>query len=90
MALANCLGWMKYSKVNRQVNNYLLSIFPSVVFCQLSYTPRMDKQTAITLAGSQSELSRILGITRAAVNHWKTIPLLRLYQLKELRPDWFK
>jgi len=50
----------------------------------------MDKQTVITLAGSQSELARILGITRAAVNHWKTIPLLRLYQLKELRPEWFK
>jgi len=50
----------------------------------------MDKQTAITLAGSQSELARILGIKRAAVHHWKTIPLLRIYQLKELRPDWFK
>jgi len=50
----------------------------------------MDKQTAITLAGSQSELARILGITRAAVNHWKAIPKLRLYQLKELKPEWFK
>jgi len=50
----------------------------------------MDIQQAITLAGSQSELARIFGITRAAVNHWKTIPLLRLYQLKELRPEWFK
>jgi DNA-binding transcriptional regulator YdaS (Cro superfamily) len=50
----------------------------------------MDKQTAIKLAGSQSELARIFGITRAAVNHWKTIPALRLYQLKELKPEWFK
>jgi DNA-binding transcriptional regulator YdaS (Cro superfamily) len=50
----------------------------------------MDKQTAITLAGSQSGLAKILGITRAAVNHWKTIPALRIYQLKELRPEWFK
>ena len=50
----------------------------------------MDIHQAITLAGSQSELARIFGITRAAVNHWKTIPPLRLYQLKELRPDWFK
>ena len=49
----------------------------------------MDKQTATTLAGSQSELARILGITRAAVFHWKTIPKLRIYQLKELRPEWF-
>jgi len=50
----------------------------------------MDKQTAVRLAGSQSELARILGIKRAAVSHWKTIPPLRIYQLKELKPDWFK
>ncbi len=50
----------------------------------------MNIKKAITLAGSQSELARILGITRAAVNHWKTIPQLRIYQLKELRPEWFK
>jgi len=50
----------------------------------------MDIKKAITLAGSQSELARILGITRAAVFHWKAIPMLRIYQLKELRPDWFK
>jgi len=49
----------------------------------------MDKQKAITLAGSQSELARILGISRAAVNNWKTIPTGRLYQLMVLRPDWF-
>jgi hypothetical protein len=49
----------------------------------------MNIKKAITLAGSQSELARIFGITRAAVNHWKTIPLLRIYQLKELRPEWF-
>jgi DNA-binding transcriptional regulator YdaS (Cro superfamily) len=50
----------------------------------------MDKQTAVKLAGSQSELARILGIKRAAVSHWVKIPLLRIYQLKELRPQWFK
>jgi hypothetical protein len=50
----------------------------------------MDKQTVIALAGSQSELARILGITRAAVNHWQVIPPLRIYQLKELKPEWFK
>jgi len=49
----------------------------------------MDKQKAITLAGLQSELARILGITRAAVHNWKTIPIGRLYQLMVLRPDWF-
>jgi DNA-binding transcriptional regulator YdaS (Cro superfamily) len=49
----------------------------------------MDKQKAITLAGSQSELARILGITRAAVHQWKKLPNGRLYQLMVLRPNWF-
>ena len=49
----------------------------------------MDKQKAITLAGSSSELARLLGIQRSAVSHWKEIPKGRLYQLMVLRPDWF-
>jgi hypothetical protein len=49
----------------------------------------MDKQKAITLAGSKSELARILGITRGAVHQWKILPMGRLYQLMVLRPDWF-
>ena len=82
-----------YIKVNTP--QYLfLGIFPNVVFLQLikclfCYTLQMDKQKAITLAGSQSELARILGITRAAVHNWETIPTGRLYQLMVLRPDWF-
>jgi len=50
----------------------------------------MNIKKAITLAGSQSELARILGLTRAAVHQWKAIPQLRIYQLKELKPEWFK
>jgi len=57
--------------------------------CLFCYTLKMNKQKAITLAGSQSELARILGITRAAVHNWKTIPTGRLYQLMILRPHWF-
>jgi len=49
----------------------------------------MDKQKFIALAGPQSELARILGISQAAVSQWKTIPTGRLYQLMILRPDWF-
>ena len=49
----------------------------------------MDKQKAITLAGSQSELARLLGISRGAVHQWKTIPTGRLYQLMVLKPEWF-
>ena len=51
----------------------------------------MTKEDAIKLAGSQSELARILGISEPAVSQWKEqIPELRLRQLKDLRPEWFK
>jgi len=46
----------------------------------------MTKEQLIRLAGSQSELARILGITRAAVNQWPQIPEGRL---RVLRPEWF-
>jgi DNA-binding transcriptional regulator YdaS (Cro superfamily) len=50
----------------------------------------MTKEQAIKLAGSQVELARILGISKGAVCQWKEIPRLRIYQLRELRPEWFK
>ena len=82
-----------YIKLNTQ-QDFFIRTFPNVAFMQLTsclfcYTSKMDKQKAITLAGSQSELARILGITRAAVHQWKTLPNGRLYQLMVLRPDWF-
>ena len=49
----------------------------------------MDKQQAIKLAGSSSELARLLGIKRSAISHWKEIPKGRLYQLMVLKPEWF-
>jgi hypothetical protein len=50
----------------------------------------MHLQTAIKRAGSKAELARILGLTRQAVHGWRRIPPLRLYQLRELRPKWFR
>jgi predicted transcriptional regulator len=41
------------------------------------------------VAGSQSNLARLLGISRGAVNQWAQIPQGRLYQLMVLKPDWF-
>jgi hypothetical protein len=83
-----------YTKLNTQ-QCFFIRTFPNVVFMQMAiclfcYTLEMDKQKAITLAGSQSELAKILGITRAAVHNWKTIPTGRLYQLMILKPEWFK
>jgi predicted transcriptional regulator len=49
----------------------------------------MTKEQATKLAGSQSELARILGISRAAVSQWRQMPEGRVWQLKVLRPEWF-
>jgi len=49
----------------------------------------MTKEQLVQLAGSQSELARILGINRAAVSQWKKVPQARIWQLKNLRPEWF-
>ncbi len=51
----------------------------------------MDKAAAVKRAGSMSKLAVILGITRQAVSGWgRKVPGLRLYQLRERRPDWFR
>jgi hypothetical protein len=51
----------------------------------------MEKSTAIRLAGSQTKLADILGIKQPAIAQWgNDVPLMRIYQLKTLRPKWFK
>lgn len=50
----------------------------------------MKTADVIAKAGTASDLARVLGITPAAVSQWgETVPLLREYQLRELRPEWF-
>jgi predicted transcriptional regulator len=49
----------------------------------------MTKQDIIKLAGSQAELAKLLKVSRSAVCQWKTVPELRMRQLKDLRPQWF-
>jgi predicted transcriptional regulator len=53
------------------------------------YNARMTKQQLTQLAGSQSELAKLLNVSRSAVCQWKAVPELRLRQLKDLRPQWF-
>ena len=81
------------SKLNHKsttICNYFLGVFPSVAYLLIGlYNLFMTKQQLVQLAGSQSELARILKISRAAVCLWKTVPELRLRQLKDLRPEWF-
>ena len=45
---------------------------------------------AISRAGSKAKLARLLGVSRAAVPHWKKLPNGRLYQLQVMQPEWFK
>jgi DNA-binding transcriptional regulator YdaS (Cro superfamily) len=50
----------------------------------------MTKEQAIKLAGGQSYLARMLGITQAAVSQWgENVPASRIWQLKVLKPEWF-
>jgi predicted transcriptional regulator len=49
----------------------------------------MEKQQLIKLAGSQSDLAKLLGISQAAVSQWKKVPQARIWQLKLLKPEWF-
>ncbi len=52
----------------------------------------MDIETAIKRAGSISALARILGVTRQAVQQFRTtgIPSGRVADLREKRPEWFR
>ena len=51
----------------------------------------MTKEQAIKLAGSQSELAKLLNISQAAVSMWKVnVPKMRVWQLLVLKPEWFK
>ena len=50
----------------------------------------MSKNEAVKLAGGQSKLAKILGISRVAVCRWKEIPQARLWQLQLLHPEWFQ
>ena len=55
-----------------------------------AYNVGMEKSTAIKLAGNQTKLAAILGISQAAIAQWgEDVPLMRLYQLKTVRPEWF-
>jgi len=51
---------------------------------------QMTKEEAIKRAGSAQKLAQILGISHSAVSQWDEIPELRLFQLKVLKPSWFR
>lgn len=81
------------SKLNHRsspICNYFLGTNPNVAILLIRlYNFPMTKEQLVQMAGSQSELARILKISRAAVCLWKAVPELRMRQLKDLRPEWF-
>ncbi len=53
----------------------------------------MTKNELIQRLGSESAIARLFDIERQAVHQWpndQTIPLLRLLQLKNMKPHWFR
>jgi predicted transcriptional regulator len=51
----------------------------------------MTKTEAVARAGNANKLAALLGISPQAVSKWpETIPPLRLYQLREKKPRWFR
>jgi len=76
---------------NLQITQQFAKYFHCVVFLSIYlYNSLMTKEDAIKRAGSPSELARLLGCSRQAVNNWVKLPMGRLWQLMVLRPDWFK
>jgi len=51
----------------------------------------MKKQNAIDLAGSAKALADLLGINQSAISQWgDDLPDGRVWQLKCIKPEWFK
>lgn len=50
----------------------------------------MDKAKAVELAGGVTALAKLLGIKKSSVSQWVEIPQARLWQLKVIRPQWFR
>lgn len=52
---------------------------------------RLTKKALVHLAGSQEALAALLGISSAAISQWGEFPPEgRGWQLRALRPEWFR
>ena len=51
----------------------------------------MDTRAAIELAGGIRHLAEMLGLSTQAVYAWgPTVPKLRMYELRDMHPEWFE
>lgn len=54
-------------------------------------TLRVKTADLIKSAGDVKNIASVLDITTQAVYAWgNVVPLLRVYQLQSIRPDWFR
>jgi hypothetical protein len=67
----------------------LLGLTLMLLLCKWYIIWLMNKEKFIALAGSQSDLAKLLGIKQPAISQWKTVPQARIWQLKLLKPEWF-
>lgn len=52
---------------------------------------RIRTADAISRAGNQGKLAKLLGVTRSAVSQWgEWLPAYRALQLRILRPRWMR
>ena len=56
---------------------------------KVAYNCKMTKQQLIKKAGSRKALAELLGISLSAISQWTVVPKARLWQAKDLRPQWF-
>ena len=86
-----CCGMDRSVQQNLRITQQFAKYFHCVVFLSIYlYNLGMTKEDAIKLAGSPSELARLLECSRQAVNNWVKLPQGRLWQLRVLRPEWFR
>ena len=57
----------------------------------MTHCGSMTKTELIARAGSAAKVAAVLGLTRQAVSAWpEEVPPLRLYQLRDKKPRWFR
>jgi hypothetical protein len=85
-------AWVNIKPALHRCKAPLQNIFQGVAKKRkLAYHATMETHQAIEKAGSAVALAKLLGITRQAISQWgDRVPQARLWQLRALRPKWFK
>ena len=49
--------------------------------------PEITKEQAIKRAGNASALAKLLGVSRATVSEWQSLPIHQAYRVAQIFPD---